>query len=747
MTLSSNCWTLASFSLTVLSSPYWPWMPSWEAALGTLIVVSMSLLVKRCRGCVGIALAIVVIITQGNLLRAQSNIILQFGGDITIKGEVDSFFNSTQHGFVGSAVVRSINQQSLPFLLSPRVRLNSPANLQPGDHFEFTVHVKPIYGRLNEVGFDLESFYLSQRWVAQANVKANSDYQITPKRHLRSELYFKIKQLTEASDVQGMILALTFGERSLITQAQWVGLRNSGLTHLTAISGLHIGMAFGVGFTVGWLLIRLFKHCLWLPFILGGLLALGYAWLAGFTLPTQRALIMCWLNVLLLILGIRITAVQRLLFTLATVLVWDPFAALSASFWLSFLAVSMVIYQISTINPQLSWWRKVIAGQLRLVMLMAPLSVVFFSGISLSSALYNLIFIPWFSLVVIPLLFVALASSLSFGGDSVWLWHWLEQTLLVLDNSLTLADNSWLPLGQFVQQLLLFALGIWLVKPILVKQAWLAIGFISATAWLSLPKQEGWRVDMLDVGHGLAVLIERNGSLLLYDTGSSWKGGSYAKSLIVPLLIQRGKKSLDGVIISHADNDHAGGLQDIQQLLSPNWIRASQRGENFLPCVQGEHWNWQGLSFTALWPPRLVNRADNPHSCVIRIVDPEYGHSILLTGDLTAIGEWLMSREEASLASDVIVVPHHGSNTSSTHAFIEKVNPQIALASLAKGHRWQLPHPDVLARYQGLGIHWQDTGESGQISLLYRKEERQLLALRHRGITPWYRQMLRNKVE
>ncbi|MCG3724207.1 DNA internalization-related competence protein ComEC/Rec2 [Vibrio cincinnatiensis] len=747
MTLLSNYWTLASFSLTALSSPYWPWMPHWFVAFTILVAMSMMLFINRCRGCIGVALALVVIITQGNLVRAQSNIILQFEGDITIKGEVNSFFNATSHGFVGSAVIRSINHQPLPFFLTPKIHLTTPIALQLGDQFEFIAQVKPIYGRLNEVGFDQESFYFSQRWVARANVKKNSTYQIIPNSHLRSKLYSHIKQLTELSPVQGMRLALTFGERSLITAEQWLGLRNSGLIHLTAISGLHIGMAFGVGYVFGLLLIRILTGRLWLPFVLGGGLALAYAWLAGFTLPTQRALIMCWLNIVLLLLNVRVTAIQRILLTLSAVALWDPFTALSASFWLSFLAVSLVIYQISTINPQFVWWKKLLLGQFRLSILMVPMSAYFFAGVSLSSVLYNILFIPWFSFVVIPLLFMALICYLLFQYESSWWWEWLESALWPFNVSLGLSSPSWIDVSLSSQYFLLMILTLWFLRPMLSKSAGIAITMIVAMGWVSFPDKQGWRVDVLDVGHGLAVLIERNGAFVLYDTGSGWEGGSYAQSLITPLLIHRGYSHLDGVIISHFDNDHSGGLYDIQRLLSPIWIRASQHKPSIQPCKQGEQWQWQGLTFTALWPPQLVSRAENPHSCVVRIEDPEYGHSLLLTGDVTAVGEWLLSREAEILESDVLLVPHHGSQTSSTLAFIKTVNPKIALASLAKGHRWRLPHPDVLSRYQDLGINWLDTGDMGQISLLYRKEDRQLQTLRQRGIRPWYRQMLRNEVE
>ncbi|WP_217543682.1 DNA internalization-related competence protein ComEC/Rec2 [Vibrio metschnikovii] len=747
MALLSNYWTLASFSLTILSAPFWPWMPKWPIIIGVVVVLMMSLVIRRGRGCIGIALALVLIITHGNKVTAQSNNILQFATDITIKGVADSFFTANRYGFSGSFVVRSINGQSLPRFLSPTVRLNSPIALQLGDHAQFVVQAKPIYGRLNEVGFDQEAFFLSQGWSAQATVRPNTAYQIIPSSSLRAIFFQQIEQRTRSSKVQGFILALTFGERSGITEQQWLELRNSGLIHLTAISGLHIGMAFGFGYLLGGMCSRLLRKGLWLPFVCGGLFALGYAWLAGFTLPTQRALMMCWLNILLVMFNVRVTAIQRVLLTLAAVLALDPFASLSTSFWLSFLAVSFVIYQVSIIDSRWPLWKKVLAGHLLLVMLMAPVTAYFFSGVSLYSALYNLVFIPWFSFVVVPLLFIVLCGNVLIADQVQWLWTWVEAALMPFSWSLGFAEHSWLPVNQAWQYSLLALFLVMMLRPLLTARSLIAIGLLFSTTWLTIQPKVYWQVDMLDVGHGLAMVIERNGRYVLYDTGSSWHEGSVATSLIIPLLTRRGGlDALDGVIISHSDNDHAGGLVDIHSRLKPAWIRASYRNEHFSPCIQGEFWQWQELTFEVVWPPRLVDRADNPHSCVVRMVDKQYGHSVLLTGDVTAIGEWLLSRD-ALLDSDVLVVPHHGSQTSSTQAFIAKVNPQLAIASLAKGHRWQLPHPDVLARYQSLDIPWLDTGEVGQITLRYQGSQRQLFTLRGGRITPWYRQMLRKEVE
>lgn len=686
----------------------------------------------------------VVIITHAQVVRSQSNTIFKAGQDITIKGEVDSFFKQISYGYEGSVVVRSINGQALSALHHPTIRLIAPVAMEPGDRFEFSVTVRPVYGRLNQVGFDLESYYFSQGWVARATVKKATSYRIVSSSGRRANLYRHILRSTAGSASQGLILALTFGERSLISDQQWQALRDSGLIHLVAISGLHIGMAFGIGYLLGLPVMRLHRCLLWCPVLLGSVLALSYAWLAGFTLPTQRALIMCWLNVVLTMSGISFVASQRLLMTLALVLIMSPFASLSRSFWLSFLAVAMVLYQLQEADSACPWWRKLWDAQFRMTLLMLPVSAYFFAGFSLSSALYNLLFIPWFSLVIVPGLFITLAFSVA---DSDWIWSWVELSFSPLLYALNYASSGWVTVSFVTSAVLLGVLWMWISRELLARRFVLVLAGLFAAHWLALPDRQEWRVDVLDVGHGLAVLLERRGHYLLYDTGSSWSQGSFAASLIDPLLTYRRAKKLDGVIISHTDNDHAGGLSDMISLRQPGWVIASQYHPQWLPCFKGQHWYWQGLELTALWPPGRVDRAYNLQSCVIRVHDAEYGHSLLLSGDVTAVGEWLLSRESSEVQSDVMLVPHHGSQTSSSKGFIARVRPQVAIASLAKGNQWNLPHPDVVKRYREAGVLWVDTADSGQVTVSFRAQSRQLSRLRQGTNSSWYRQMLRKGVE
>ncbi len=632
-------------------------------------------------------------------------------------------------------------------LFQPRVRLTTPILLQPNDLFEFSATVKPVIGRLNEIGFDAEAHYMAQSVIARVSVKANTPYTISPQEDVRSSLQQKLVTLTQNSPFQGIILALTFGERNGIDEQEWRALRNSGLIHLVAISGLHIGIAFSVGYFLGLGMMRLHAKLLWSPFVCGALLAVFYAWLAGFTLPTQRALIMCLLNVALIMLAFPLSALKRILLTLGAVLLWSPFASLSNSFWMSFLAVAIVLYQLASQSQCQVWWKALLWAQVFLVCLMAPVTAYFFGGLSVTAVLYNLVFIPWFSLVIVPALFLGLLLMVVWPSVAAAYWPWVDWTFLPLDWALQFADVGWWVVPGKVQGVVAASVAILLLYRFMsLKACSLLLSMIGLWWWFPSITPL-WRMDVLDVGHGLAIVIEQDERAIVYDTGSSWPGGSYVQSVIEPMLQQRGLRQVDGVILSHLDNDHAGDWQGLAERWQPDWIRASQLGTEFMPCIRGESWQWQSLHFTVLWPPQAVSRAYNPHSCVIRMTDTQSNYSVLLSGDVTAMGEWLLARDGVQLQSDVMIVPHHGSKTSSTAEFIVQVNPKLAIASVAKDNRWNLPNPQVVARYQAQQVEWLDTGQAGQISLFFYPEQLDWFTQRSLGWEPWYRQMLRKGVE
>jgi len=263
------------------------------------------------------------------------------------------------------------------------------------------------------------------------------------------------------------------------------------------------------------------------------------------------------------------------------------------------------------------------------------------------------------------------------------LWQLADFSLWPLTFAMPYAHLGWWGLSSFqVLLVALCALAVMLRHVIRWQFSAVLIILLSITSLLNQPLSRT-RIDVLDVGHGLAVLIEKDGKTLLYDTGKSWHGGSIAQQVIEPILLSRGSRSLDGVIISHQDDDHAGGLPYLQQNMRPQWVRSSHYLSDF-PCIKGQDFEWQGLKMTVLWPPRQVTRAYNPHSCVIRMEDEE--------------------------------------------------------------NQFSMPQPQVVETYRRHRTQWFDTGELGQITL-YVEQRRWQIVSRRDTFNAWYRQMLRNQVE
>jgi competence protein ComEC len=286
---------------------------------------------------------------------------------------------------------------------------------------------------------------------------------------------------------------------------------------------------------------------------------------------------------------------------------------------------------------------------------------------------------------------------------------------------------------------------IWVVSALLSRLQ-RSLLLISSCLFLFFEEQRiGWQLDVLDVGQGLAMLISKGSGHMLYDTGYRWETGSIAESVIAPVLVKRGVRQLDGLILSHTDTDHAGGRQFIEQRFKPDKKWASEKVAGYRPCIKGEHWYWQGLTFEVLWPPEQVSRAYNAHSCVLRVTDGSV--AVLLTGDIDAVSEYLLVREGDKMDADILLIPHHGSDLSSSGVFLDRVTPELAIASLGKDNHWGMPSTDILSRYASRGIQWIDTGEHGQISVRIVDKNWQISSFRATDSQPWYRQLLRNRVE
>lgn len=243
---------------------------------------------------------------------------------------------------------------------------------------------------------------------------------------------------------------------------------------------------------------------------------------------------------------------------------------------------------------------------------------------------------------------------------------------------------------------------------------------------------------MLDVGQGLAMVIERYGKALLYDTGPAWPQGDSGRQVIIPWLRWH-HLQLQGIMLSHEHLDHRGGLESVLQAWPQAWVRSPPGWSGHLPCHRGERWQWQGLTFQALWPLPGSTAKGNNHSCVVRIDDGR--SSILLTGDIERQAEQAMiSRYWQHLASTLIQVPHHGSNTSSSELLIRRVDGAAALVSASRYNAWRMPSHKVVQRYRQRGYRWFATPQHGQITVVFSAEGWQIHSLRDQVLPRWYHQ-------
>ncbi|RTZ16928.1 DNA internalization-related competence protein ComEC/Rec2 [Vibrio aquaticus] len=682
---------------------------------------------------------------NGNLLQYQTEKLFKAGQDINIIADVDSLFKPISRGFQGRVVVRSMNGYSLNRLVQPKIRLTSPVPMQLGDKFNGKVQVKPIVGLFNDVGFDAETYALSQSIVGSARV-INESFFVISSRSLRGAALVKFNQHSLDLTHRDLALALLFGIRDEISQQTWSKLQYSGLSHLIAISGLHIGIAFGLGWGFGKLLLR-FHWCFTIvPIGFGLLVALTYAWLAGFSIPTQRAVLMCVLLCVVQSLPGRVSYPYKWWLVLASLLFIDPFSSVSTSLWLSMYAVGVVFLFLSFQRGASSLWRKAFMMQLVLVLLMMPISAFLFHGVALGAVFYNLIFVPWFSFVVVPLILVSFVWSYTGYGGAV-LWELVDLSLSPVVYLIEFAQWGWIDVSRQMVVVGSLLLVLTFSSLVLNRVGVMLVGVVSSIYLVDWKKAPHWELVVFDVGHGLAVAAKQQDRMLLYDTGAAWSTSSIAEQIISPYMIKSGVDSLDFLLLSHLDNDHSGGWQTLVEKWRPKTVMSSQKEIGGQACVMGQKIKLGEIHLEVLWPPKRVTRAYNPHSCVVLITDETSPFRVLLTGDIETIAEWHLVRQPEKIHADVLLVPHHGSKTSSIARFVEVVQPDYAIASTAKGGRWNLPNQEVVERYQNEGANWRDTGTSGQVVVKFYSDGIDVGGLRDSKGHHWYRQMLRKGVE
>jgi competence protein ComEC len=599
---------------------------------------------------------------------------------------------------------------------------------------------------MNPGGFDYEQWLFAKRIDATGYVRCKQDCQRLPGNLLstdlrirawmqqqRHSLYLRLQTFLNDSPVSGLIIGMTLGVRDAITPQQWDILRNTGTAHLMAISGLHVGLVAGLAF---WLLRHLagwaeLKRCSPHQFAAIGAMccALGYAILAGLSVPTQRALIMLSVIFASVILQTSIRTFHLLALTAVAVVVINPLAVLSAGFWLSFGAVSVIGLMLTGRHKAQGYWSTTWSVGWRVALGLSPLLLLFFGSVSIISPIANLVAVPVISLLVVPVaLFGVVISGLSewlaFAAFdlastvlSIVMWY-LEQLSALSFSTLSTPKPAFWAVLTAVAGICL------LLLPRGVQGRWLGIVMLLPAAFPSIsPVTQGTaRVTVLDVGQGLASVIETARHTLVFDTGIRLSPKfDMGSAVLVPFLRSRAIRQVDVLVLSHTDSDHIGGAPSLLAAFPVNQQLSSYPqqvpGDMVELCEPGKQWEWDGVSFTILAPLLPYFSEENNNSCVIRV--NAGNESILLTGDIESEAEArLIDAYGELLESDVLIVPHHGSKTSSTLDFLDAVQPELALMSAGYRNQYGFPHRRVVKHYQSKNIQLINTAQSGAISLV-----------------------------
>lgn len=603
--------------------------------------------------------------------------------------------------------------------------------LHPGERWRLTLRLKRPHGNANPNGFDYEGWLFERDLRATGYVRSRPPPQRleafvigaeTLIERTRDRLRERFLAALPEALYAGVLMALAIGDQRAIPDSQWRLFNRTGVTHLMSISGLHVTMLAALcAALVNQLWRRSERLMLRLPaqraaIAAGWLAALLYSLLAGFAVPAQRTLYMLSVLALALWSGRHFGASRTLLLALLAVLLLDPWAVLAAGFWLSFGAVGVLLYFGSPRIGAVAGWRERLLHwgltQWAVTLGSVPLLLVLFQQFSLVSPFANALAIPLVSFVITPLalLFAVLPWPPLIALDHellAMLMRWLE----------ALADwPQWQQPAPTLPAVLLAVFGVAvLLLPRGFPARWLG-AILLLPALLTPPPRPpagGAWLDVLDVGHGLAVVLRTQTHALVYDTGPRYGGDADAgQRVVVPFLRAAGVERLDTLLVSHRDNDHAGGTESVLGAVPVSRLLSSVAGLAGERCVAGQSWEWDGVRFRVLHPlaaAYATPTASNHLSCVLRI-ESAGGRSALLVGDIEAADEAaLLARAAAPaedetaprLRSDVLVAPHHGSRTSSSLPFVAAVAPSDVVFTAGYRDRFGHPAPEVVARYAG----------------------------------------------
>lgn len=633
--------------------------------------------------------------------------------------------------------------------LPPRSRVRwfePPQLVEIGDIWEFELRLQRPRGHSNPGVFDTEG------WLFRQKIHA-SGYVVNGKRNrklhsategaidgFRQRFIARTAAASDAAGVAAVLAAVGVGARQQISHEQWRSYALSGTSHLMAISGLHVGLSATFAFVLARVLFGLARvagnaHT---AAIASGVFAAAlYATVSGLGVPAERAALMLVAGSIAVLRRRHVDSFAIVALAALLLYLLDPVASMAPGFSLSFSAVLLLLWlarrrqrgpAARSVGARVqSALRELTVMQMMLFFGLMPITAVLFQRVAWLAVPVNLLAVPLFSLVTVPFTLAGLVA----GGRFEPLGHValkiaatsIECLHNVIDYALR-APFADVPVAAIAGRAWPIVLlpALWVILPKGWPGRWVAPLAVAALL-LYVPKRpDAGCIDahILDVGHGLAAVVETRHRTLLYDTGAAFRGGgSVAQQLIVPYLKSRGIRFIDWLLVSHADSDHSGGVTAIFEYAEVGALIAGEPLRNTpvvaSRCRAGQQWSADGVRFRLLHPGTRASWQGNDSSCVLLV---EVGqHALLLTGDIEAAAEHAILSRSNFANVDAVVVPHHGSLTSSSMPFVDAVSPMLAIVSTGFANRWGFPRDKVVARWQSVGAEVLTTAASGAVGL------------------------------
>lgn len=743
-----------------------PQLPAarWIAAIGILLTLAV-LLGKRLGQWLAAALLGVLWAWGNAAFRLADDLPAALEGqDLSVRGVIASLPDTNvDPQFVFKVL------EAAPGVPS-RLRLTwygAPSSPQPGEEWRFTVRLKRRSGFANPGGFDYEGHLFREGVGATGYVRDDEhnrrlrspsyEYVVT---RLRAWIGSRIASAVGDEEMLGVLQGLAIGDTQAMQAEQWRVFAATGMTHLMAISGLHIGMIAMLAAWCGGYIVRWPQAqssgltAMHGQVIAGSAAAVIYSLLAGLSIPTQRTLLMLCFFFALRWRRRPLAFGHSLSLALIAILIVDPFAPLAVGAWLSFVAVVVILMAVAGRVGREGVIANFTRVQLAVTVGLIPLLLACFGNLSLVSPLANAIAVPLFTLLIVPTVLVGtLAAAIhpSFGVpllaipvkllNGSWpLFEWLsEQTL-----SVWYVPQPSLPV--FVAVLIAVALLILpAVWPLRFAGALLCLPMVCYRS--PTPAVGTFELTVLDVGQGLSTVVRTHSHTLVYDTGPAFPSGRSAAELaVLPFLRHTDVRAIDMLLVSHGDQDHSGGVHALLAAMPVEGVSVGPSVSLALPtrmgCERGQQWQWDGVTFSVLHPERqtqtpALSRSGNNSSCVLLI--RAGAGSALLTGDIEADGEReLLSRGVPPVT--VVVAPHHGSGTSSSSLFVAAARPDVTIFSTGYRNRWNFPRAEVVKRWREAGSRTYDTSDSGAIAVSFATTKVQVREHRHTRRRYWSRQ-------